>query len=395
MKHPTNWQRQTVALLVGCLVFSAANTIWAGERPHMDLDEKLWCTRGEHGESLRAQGVNTENWCLYAHAHLLDRHGDPTDEPAAATSCSCGESIHIPWERLELEGESYQMVPALLSAQPGYTRDEHGREFQISFHLRRRGFVGVSNAMTVDFDGQTPPVGHSPSVEVGGISDHHLEDEDRRMRNRFLEARYRRDPVEFEGLLMRVEEVDIRPDDGLWLTFGERRIDIPVAPGYGLTFGRFQYNRFDDTALALLDIGAIHGNFDLYQNRRAENYVMVRIGGGMGVRFANIDEERPLYAHPELGLETAWTLGERGTTAIRADLRLQPSLELVPGNFWMVGEANAAFEQILFAIRDNPVTLFIQPEVRHRRVDFAGLDEVDYRLFAGVRFNMFVPPYVD
>lgn len=319
--------------------------------------------------------------------------GQPTPLVAAEMRrCYRGEPGLF--ERLEEQG--YEMIEARLESPRGYRRDARGRLVQTSFDLRRRGYLGFADRMHFDLDGSdgVPSPTHSLTLEVGGINDKFYRSERRRRRTRFLEGRFVMSPVELDAQLLRTDSVRASDEPGLWiaLPFGDLRLDIPLQLGVGAILGRLHYRQIDGGRLMLLDLLGIHTTWEFYQGALLEDYALVRLGVGTGLRRLSAIDRTPLYFYPEAGIEMAWTLGARGLTQIAVDTRAQLAAELGTGERWVVGAGSLSLEQILFIVTDNPISLFVQPEVRYDRLDFAQLNEFDYRLFVGARISGFSSP---
>lgn len=277
----------------------------------------------------------------------------------------------------------------------GYSVTEDGQVFQTNFDLRRRAYLGVSDGMHFDLDGELSPPTHSLVAEIGFLKDHYVRDAEQRRRRRLLEGRIQMAPVELDMLLIEQEFVEDTDDPGLWIAFpyAELRIDIPVRVGLGWWGGRLHFRTVDDEMLLVANAGGIYMNWEFFGGNLLEDYMLFRFGVGGGMRaFEGIEDPAEPFVAPELGFRTAWAFGQKGLTHLGIDARYQPSFDLPDGEFWSVATAGAYLEQVLFAISDNPTTLFVQPEVRYDNLEFADEHRIDYRLFAGARFNMFVPP---
>ena len=279
----------------------------------------------------------------------------------------------------------------------GYMQDEYGRITQVTFDLRRRFHVGVSSMTRFDAE-DSYSMANSLALETGGSNDFLDLEYGHRHRHRFLEGRLILNPLEVDMLFYSYDFSRSTPGSPIWITtfIGEpRRFDVPIEVGVGATLGRLHYRATEAGDLMLFDLLSGRVNWEFYQGKNLENYVLLSTGGGFGLRHLDSSGTTEAYAFPEVGLRAVWSLGERGLTQIALDGRMKWAWELSTQESWMMGQAGLSAEQILIAINDQPLSLYVEPHARLTQFEPADLDGVDYRVMAGVRLSLFVPTRVE
>ena len=285
--------------------------------------------------------------------------------------------------------------PTTPAAPPGYTKDEEGRIFQTSFDLRRRYHLGVYDMLRIYEDQDFRWDRHSLLVQVGGTHETSSLDGARRHRRRFLEGRLSLAPFEIDALLYGYDFGRSSDQAPLWLTtfIGQpRRFDIPIAIGAGYSMGRLHYRRSDVGDLMLLDMGEVHLNWEFFQGPGLENHLYFTTGIGFGLIHLEGTGRVDLYAAPEVGLRAAWTLTENGLTQLAMEGRMQWAWTMESSRHWQMGSLRASAEWSPLAINDQPLTLFLAPELRYSQIPVAELEGLEVRGILGLRLNLFVPP---
>ncbi|MBA2661566.1 MAG: hypothetical protein H0U74_04685 [Bradymonadaceae bacterium] len=381
---------RSFALLVVFAILTDGSLLSAQELLQLDPGREIVCVERADGTTVRMQCDPGAKRCLVAQARIL-RNGEASGlVPQKLNVCVSGEPGV--YERLLNEG--YSMVPALLETPPGYTRDELGRVFQSSFDLRSRMHLGVYELLRFDAPEGFETLRHSLVLDTLSVVDVYDQWDRRRHRHRFLQARLVLAPLEIDALLYSYDRGRTGEEPAFWITTfigGPRRFDVPIRLGGGISLGRLHYRRSDAGDLMLLDLIDTRINWEFYQGPQLENYALVRVGAGAGLRHMEGTGASLAYLYPEVGLEAAWVLGGRGLTHIGLDARMQWGWEPSARRTWMFGTAGMSIERILIAISDQPISLFVQPHVRYTQIEVAGLDGLDYRVLAGGRLSFFVP----
>lgn len=397
-----SYQRAALRLAGTVLLFALGTTssmmgqLEAAEPPQLDPDEEIVCAEKADGTLVRMQCDEEARRCLVAKTRIL-RDGRTTSLIAQDLSpCVLGEAGV--YERLERAG--YAMVPALLETREGYRRDELGRVFQTSFDLRRRFHLGVHDMVRFD----APPgqeTGSSRSLEqslvldVGSVHDAYNPYGRRRHRYRFLEGQLMLNPFEIDAQLYSYDRSRASEEPAFWITTfigTPRRFDIPIQLGAGYSLARLHYRRTEVGDLMLLDLVDGRINWELYQGADIENYLLVSMGAGMGLRHMENRGDPMLYIYPELGLKGAWVLGNRGLAQVEIDGRMKWGYEPNTAERWAMGTLGLSMERIIIAISDQPISIFLKPHMRYSEVEFADLRGLDYRLLLGARLSLFSPP---
>ncbi len=381
--------RKFVLVAAMALGWFSSDGAQAQELPQLDAELPIVCVETDDGRMLRIQCDEKTKVCLSAEARLGTVEGAPDVVPRELTPCAT--SRPGTYERLSQSG--YQFVSARHEAPYGYRRDELGRLFQTHFDLRRRYFVGVGWGATSDLEGDVALLGGSVDFQVGGIYEHFSEETLNRHRFRFLEAKLELTPVRTEGLVLGYDlgRQAIRPT--LWITtfFGEpRRYDLNMHIGPGLQFLRWWGTEDAGRALALLDLAQGHLGWEIVQGTMLEDYLSLRLGAGMGVLIAGMEGD--FYLYPEAAFDAGWVAGDRGLWEFRTSGRMR--FATLPSTNETFYEATVALsmERIFIAVTDQPVSLYLEPELSYRDLAPADARRVEARVLAGIRVSLFTPP---
>lgn len=274
----------------------------------------------------------------------------------------------------------------------GYSQDEQGRLFQTSFDLYRRYHIGVYDMLQFG-DGSVMP-DHSIVIDAGGVFDYYDRTSSSRHRHRFLEGRLMLAPFEIDARLYGYDFSRSAEEAPIWIStfIGEpRRFDVPIQLGFGGSLGRIHFRRGELGHLLLIDIAEAHLNWEFYQGPGLENYLLLSTGAGVGLRHPQGRDHLELYAFPEIGLKAALTPDRSGLTQIGLQGRLRWGWEPATSEVWTTGMASLSAERIIIAINDQPISLYLAPQVRFGEVENVGIEGVDFRVMAGARLSLFVP----
>lgn len=364
-----------------------------GDMPHLDPNEPIICVETEEGEERRIQCDDQARRCLVASPYL--EIPGARDKVVARMMDPCQRAEQGALERLEQAG--YELVPALLETRHGYKRDERGRIYQTHFDMRRRYWVGIYDALTISPGGD---VSNRLSADIGGRWEEYDDGDRRRNRHQFLMGRITLDPVELEGLVYGWDRG--RTGDEPVFRFVEflspepDRYDISIHLGPGLRFGRFEFEQVDERSQLLIDAAEVHINWELVQSdgQGLEDYILLR--GGVGGGFADVEgiEDSQIYGFPELGIEAAWVIDDRGLTQLRG--------EAAARRLWEDGDnerdrahANLSFERIILSINEQPIMFFAQGGVEYRSGPLRDGGETAYEALIGGRMSFFTPARPD
>lgn len=285
--------------------------------------------------------------------------------------------------------QQYTLKPALLEAPYGYKRDRKGRPAQTHFNLRDRLIVGVQYA-GIQKDGMR----NTLNVELRSTVEIFNRYTQRRHRFRFLEGELTLAPFEARVTAFEYDYGRRGNEPLFWLTtlVGEpKRYDVYLNVGAGLTLGRLEHRRYEGERQTFVDFFEGRLNWEVVQGLALEDYFMFRIGGGMGTRSWSDESAGPLYVYPEVGFKAAWLMGERGLWQLSADGRARSAYELETGETWLSASVSGSVEWLLVAISDQPVSIFVKPELNYMAFNNRSA-EGEVRALAGIRLSLFVPP---
>jgi hypothetical protein len=361
------------------------------QAPHLDPDRPIVCVENDAGEQLRIQCDDAAKRCLVAKPHL--EIPGAREQVVARMMQPCQPAEPGALERLKSAG--YEMVPARLETRHGYKRDERGRIYQTHFDLRRRFFMGVYDTMTIASDGSQ--IDHRLSAEIGGVFEEYDDTTRRRDRHQIARGKITLDPVEVEGLLYGYDRG--RTGDEPVFRFVEfvtpepDRYDIAIHLGPGARLGRFSYEEIDGRGIALIDALQGHINWEIAQNdeQGLEDYLLIR--GGLGGGFLSMEgqEENPAYFYPELGVEGAWLIDDRGLTQLRMEAAYRHLWDN-EGDERDRASAEVSLERVILSINDQPLTVFAQGGVDYKSGPLAPDGLTSFEALLGGRMSFFVPP---
>jgi hypothetical protein len=298
-----------------------------------------------------------------------------------------------------------QLVPKQV-VPPGFYQDAQGRVMQVSFDLGRRVWLGTGYAP------RRRPTGElevAPAAFDFGSSYERLSDDGlTRYRFRFMEGEARVHPFGLDVTAVRFDLSHRYTTPLLRVTtfFGE-----PARHDFWLNVGMFSEALHLERAPRgiageqALTLATVQATLDLWQSADMRSYVRLRAGPGTEMRFGPWGEEaRYVGFLPRATLEGDLILGKRAfqrlNFRVRGDLLRSVSLEsrALPGGTW-IADAEAAYEIILLAINDQPVSLRLASLARVRddatvTVPAAGLTLPGWELrgTAGFRVSFFSPP---
>jgi hypothetical protein len=155
----------------------------------------------------------------------------------------------------------------------------------------------------------------------------------------------------------------------------------------------------------VLTLATVQATLDLWQSADMRSYLRLRAGPGAEVRFGPGGAEARYVGYvPQAAVEGNFFLDPRAlhelSFRVRGDLLRSVSLDSrpLPGGSWLV-DAEAAYEWILIAINDQPVTLRLAGGARVRDDAAPGAPPTtatspgwEWRGTVGFRVSFFSPP---
>jgi hypothetical protein len=287
----------------------------------------------------------------------------------------------------------------------GFYRDQQGRVMQVSFDLGRRVWLGTGYAPR---RGPTGALEIAPAafdfgasyelLSAGGLT---------RYRWRFMEGEARVHPF---GLNVTAVRFDLShryttPLVRITTFFGDPvRHDLWLNVGLYSEAGHLELAPRGIAGERSLTLGNVQATLDLWQSADLQSYVRLRAGPGAEMRFGPWGEDARYVLLPQAALEGDFILGKRGfqklSFRVRGDLLRSASWEprTLPGTW--IADADAAYEHVLVAINDQPVSLRLAGLARVRddatvAVPAAGVTLPGWELrgTAGFRVSFFSPPH--
>jgi hypothetical protein len=287
----------------------------------------------------------------------------------------------------------------------GFYRDRQGRVMQVSFDLGRRVWLGVAYAPQRRLTGE---MAVAPAAFEFGASYERLSDDGlTRYRLHVLDGEALVHPSGLEVTAVRFDLSHRYTAPLLRITtfFGEpARHDF--YPNVGFFFEALHLERAPrgiDGEQALT-LGNAHATLDLWRSGDMRSYVRLRAGPGVQQRFRSwAARASDVVFFPQAALDGNLIVGKREFQQLTFRLRggflrsVSWDARTLPGNW--IADAEAAYEVVLLAINDQPVSLRFAGVARGRddaTVEVAAADirlpEWEWQGTAGFRISFFSPP---
>ncbi len=395
----------TVASAAGCaFALLPALALAAPALPELDPAGGFECVVAPDGRRVRLQCVGRGDAgggrCLYVVE--CDDHADDDTCRAyeRADGCASAEQDGATWARRAADG--YTFVEARLGAEPGWYRDDRGRVLQVDFDLNQRVFLGAR------WLGRVGPGG---AVELGavgletGMRFELFEDVDARYRLRVLETETQLNPFAFRGRLLRYDSSARDADPLLRITTfwpEPARHDVFLDIGAWVDLLAVVHRprqSVDETHLRYAAVGA---SWDLWTSDDMSSYLRLRSGVALDHLFLRGAAERAegsLMTTPVVRLEGDFTLDGLGHHHLSFDAGYEALLlvgraagDVARDDVNHRATASLAYEVIVLAVNDQPVTLRAALEGGWRDDFVAAYDGWDLRVGAGLRLSLLAPP---
>lgn len=319
----------------------------------------------------RVQCDRATQTCLAAPDAQLDAEGAVLDAPLERErGCNVGADDVI---------DTYRFEEAIAESRPGWYRDERGRVMQVVFDLSRRVFFGGAWSPFFRPDGQGQ-VGRA-FVELGTSIT--WETHDSVWRLRLLDASVwigADTRFEAQGLSLgssrRINQAPL-----YFSTFigKPRRFDVPLAFSWGLEAAHLEVL----PGRTFFNLAELDATIDLWTSKDLESYVRVRFGPGMEYEAAT----RQWAFRPGAALEADFTLDPNGHHHLTGTALWE---QRIGGGNGLRVKGRVAYEAILFALNDYPVTFLA--EVRGiYRTDVPALPGLEVSGHTGLRFSLWAP----
>ena len=370
---------------------------WAGgPLPIMSPDRPVQCERDAEGNVWRIQCDEHTHECLYAPNDELDSDGNRTKPIERARECAIGGPA---FDRARFQAAGYTMRPGRADAPWGWTRDDHGRVFQIDFDLHRRLYLGF--AYTPQKWLEDPLESQRTSIDFGLLVVDWLDgahtDSPTRHRLRLVEGQVHMQPFSSEITLAHYDVSHRFADPLLRITTfvgPPQRHDLYLDLGMWSEVGGLELRH---TALGdsqLWKHASAQVTLDLWQSADLESFVRLRTGVGLEGQHDDIHGYRSALTLSS-ALDADWILDDHGLQELRLELEHEVPRYFTPYDptvFVQRMHARVQYEDVLLAINDQPVTLSLAAG-GEKRNDIPGLpDRWAFVVDAGLRFSLWAPP---
>ncbi len=285
----------------------------------------------------------------------------------------------------------------------GFYRDRQGRMMQVSFDFGRRVWLGVGYAPRLRPTGETEI---SPAAfDFGAAWDQLAPDGRTRHRFRVLDGQVRLHSFGLDVVGFRYDMSHRYQHPMLRITTFFRepaRRDLYLNVGIYTEALRFEVAPRGIAGEHVLTLGNVQATLDLWQSADLRSYVRLRVGPGVEMRIgAWGDETRYVGLLPQGTLEGNFIMGHRAmqqlTFRLRGDFLRSASWQAQPLPGDWLANAEAAYEAIIMAINDQPVSLRLAGSACVRddaQEVIAGVPaaRVAWTGMAGIRMSFFAPP---
>jgi hypothetical protein len=290
----------------------------------------------------------------------------------------------------------------------GFYRDRQGRTMQVSFDFGKRLWLGVGYAPRLLPTGETEVA--PAAFDFGATWDELSEDGRTRTRLRILDGQVRLHQFGLDIVGFRWD-LSHRYDHPLLriTTFVSEpeRHDLFLNVGLFTEAFHFEVAPRGIDGEEELTLGTVQATLDLWQSADLRSYVRLRSGPGVEIRIGPWgDEQRFVGFIPQAVLEGNLLLGKRAmqqlTFRLRGDFFRAVSYHptALPGGW--VADGEAAYEAIMLAINDQPVSFRVAAQAGVRgdaisTVDGPAITTViapgwEWKGTAGIRMSFFSPP---
>lgn len=393
-----------VCLLVG---LGGAQAARADERPTLRWSDPIHCMRTPKGDIVRVQcdGPPAQRRCLVAPNEM-----EGGGEFRRVQECPSIDEMPL-YQALVNSGA--KMEPAVAEAPPGYARSDRGRAFQVKFDLLNRVYVGASWIPSFQKTNTSVP---SPADSPFGLgrgqaeTGFHISALSSRGRARhdfrILEGTATFKDLEINGLLFAYDYQHLHRRPAWWLStfIGPAKVH-PISPPLGWGFRVLAINDRPPAFRDTLDIEytEVHAAWDPWQSSDLYSHVRVEAGADLGEFWE--DRSRAAkglktgvgYVGFSGAIRSRFSLGEGGLHSIQMDLLYRRPTLLAGENVGAsINRINAmfAYEGVLIAINDQPVSVRLAATGSSRDDPASGARSFELGFSAGLRFSFWAPPRV-
>jgi len=376
--------------IVVALVTTISSTALADEIPMMNRDRPVQCARDTKGLVWRIQCDHATKTCLYAANDELDAEGNRAKPLERARDCAFD-----PFDRAKLDAAGYAFKPARADAPWGWTRDERGRVFQVSFDLRKRLYFGAAYTPQKVLD--NPLESKRTSVDFG-LFTVNIKGDRTMHRIKLVEGSVHLEPFSAEMTLAHYDMSHRFLDPLLRITtfVGEpSRHDVHLNLGMWTEVGGLELHRTARGNAQLWKHATAQVTIDLWQSADMNSFARLRTGLGLEGQHNETDGYHSAITQ-STALELDVVVDDDGFHNVRFELGHE-----LPRYFVDMGEtgklaqrmrAKLQYEAIVLAINDQPLSLKVAAG-GEKRDDIPGLpNQWAFVMDAGLRFSLWAPP---
>ena len=409
MRRSSEWAITPVVCLFlglgGAFPLRAAR---ADERPTLQWSQPIHCMKTPKGDVVRVQcdGPTTQLHCLVAPNEM-----EGGGELLHVQECPSVDEVPV-YQALIASGAKIEA--AVAETPPGYARSERGRAFQVKFDLLNRVYVGASwipGFQKTDI-GVPSPTSGSPlglgrgqaetGLDISTLSTHGRARHDFRI----LEGTVTFKDLEINGLLFAYDYQHLHRRPAWWLTtfIGPAKVH-PISPPLGWGFRVLAINDRPPAFRDTLDIeyAEAHAAWDPWQSSDLYSHVRVETGADVGefwedrAKAAKGLKTGVGYVGFSGAIRSRFSLGQGGLHSMQMDLIYRrPTLLAGPNIGDSINRVNAvfAYEGVLIAINDQPLSVRLAATGSSRDDPAAGARSFELGFSAGLRFSFWAPPRV-
>lgn len=370
--------------------------------PALSWDRPVFCYDLGGGKSARVQCEKDAKGerCLVAPNEMVGI-GDPLDRVQP-----CADNYDI--NTYALLKKRATLVPAVAEAPAGYARGESGRAFQVKFDLLNRFFIGVGWAPTLQSrHGFAIPEGF-PFARANAEMGIHLSILSPRNRARhdlrLLDGSAMFADLELRGTLLAYDYQHEHRRPLFWLStfFGEPEVH-PFLPRLGWGFRIVSVlDRPPSYRDALeIEFGEVHLGYNPWQSTDLYSNLRIELGGDVGSywtdRAAVAGKTGNYFIGPTAAIKSRLSLGKGGLHYFFTDLSYRRPTILggaLTGSTVNRLSGMMAYEGVLVAINDQPISARLSVEGRTQNDYTRDLRAVELRFLAGLRMSFGAPPRV-
>lgn len=371
-------------------------------KPVLSYDRPVTCYDLADGKSVRVQcdrDSKGKTVCLAAPNQMAGT-GDPLERVLP-----CEHRMNDDYRTLQ---KSAQIVPAIAEAPSGYARGENGRAFQVKFDLLKRFYIGAGWAPTLQSSHgfEIPPGfplgrGHAElGIVLSVLSPRGRSRHDMRL----LEGEASFADLEVHGTLFTYDYQHEHRRPAFWIStfFGEPEVH-PLLPRVGWGFRILSVTDRQPSYRDALDMefGEVHIAYNPWQSTDMYSHFRLEFGADVGAHWSDRQsikrENGNYYLGPTFAAKSRITLGKGGLHYLFTNLDIRRST-VVSGEYSGTTvnrlSGSLAYEGVLVAINDQPISLRLATEGRTQN-DFArDVRAVELRFLAGLRMSFGAPPRV-